>query len=235
MRDRVFDFIKVIDDGRPSSGLQIVCAECGETSLFKQAGERRRPPTAASQYFRNHGWAVAKTRSGDLCPACIEAKRKVVKMSDHKRPEQPEQQRSMSRDDGRVLSRAIEDHWDETGVCYQPGWSDVRMAEEMGTPLEWVKAIRERDFGGVGEDPGLLAFMAEQASIRVALTDLTSQLEQTTKALAASAAWAREALARMDEDERKLDGYRKAHNRLFERVTKLGEAADALHLPRKAG
>lgn len=232
MRDRVFDFVKVIKDGLPSSGLQIECINCRSTMLFRQAGDRRRPPVAATQYFRNHGWAVGKTRTSDLCPACIEGKGKVVKMSDHKKP--AEQERSMSREDGRLLSRAIEDHWDEASKLYQPGWSDVRMAEENGTPVEWVKAIRERDFGGVGEDPGLTAFLAEQASIRVALTDLTGQLEQMTKALGASTIWSQDVLAQIENDRRKLDGYRNAHNRLFDKVTKLTEAAEAL-TPRKAG
>ena len=125
-------------------------------------------------FFEKRGWEVGRTPSGDRCPQCVARKagkpvpqpeRKVVHMSDHKKPppeERPaDEPRIMTREDGRLISRAIEDHWDkEDKERYQPGWSDRKIAEDYGCPVEWVQAIRERDFGGVGEDPDVHEFIA---------------------------------------------------------------------------
>jgi hypothetical protein len=208
--------------GRLTFQAQIICVGCGRTFHHLKRGM-----IESADYFKRKGWEVGNNADHDRCPDCADAKGKVVKMADHKKPEpvaEEAQQRTLTREDGRLLSRAIEDHWDDAHKVYRTGWSDVKLATSMGAPVDWVKAIRERDFGGTGEDPGLMAFLAEQVSIRMDLRDLHGQLE-------ASTLLHNGLLEELADLGRKIEAYRKSHGRLFDKVTRLDEQAQKLDLP----
>lgn len=216
-------------DGRASWQAQITCASCGMTYHHARGGALN-----SEDYFRRKGWEVGKTLSKCFCPLCIEARRKVVKMSDHVKPPavEPAEQRSISREDGRLLSRAIEDHWDEASKHYTPGWSDVKLAAEMGVPIDWVKMIRERDFGGVGDDPGVERLIAELAPLKTELSDLQALGEELTTTAAAFESTHIEHAKKM---ALRLESYREKHNALATKVHKLGEIAAQLRPFDKAG
>lgn len=200
---------------------QITCSSCSSTALHL-----RRGTLDDANFFTQKGWDVGNNGAHDFCPNCIAAaKGKVIKMADHKTTAEPVLA-TLSREDGRLLSRAIEDRWDEAHKTYTTGWSDAKLGEEMGVPVDWVKTIRERDFGGTGEDPGMMAFMTEQVSIRVGMGDLARQLE-------ASSALHNGITEEIADLGRKLDGYKRAHGRMFEQVQKLDDLAK--HLDKMTG
>lgn len=198
----------------------------------------------SGDYFRNKGWQVGQSPSGDLCPTCVEAaaqaKRKVVKMADHpKGPkivhEEAAAERVMSKEEGRILIFTIADHWDDQRKRYQQGWSDVRIGNESGVPAAWVTTIRERDFGGTGIDPGFEIFLEDMVAIKAEMSSLGGLLTQATEVYKNGSllhSGLQEALVqegkRLDEITRQLDGYKNAHGRLFAKVTKLSETAEAL-------
>lgn len=199
----------------------IICAGCGARDY--QRGRKGKMDDA--DLFRVRGWEVGESAAHDFCPSCVKARKVVVKMEDHVKKYEATANGTASkteedeRKDARILSRLIEDHWDEGGARYLPGYSDMRLAQEVSRPVEWVKAIRERDFGGVGEDPQLTDFLAATISITEELAGLHGHME----GLAASVS---ELTSQHDKVQRLLEKYRDGHNALAAKTKRLSEVAD---------
>ena len=236
-RRRAFPVARVTDgDGKSAFGARITCGECGDYSDHPGRGD-----IDNEVYFERHGWFVGKNEKRDRCPRC---RRKAVRNSPAKvvshqsdapnfaypkvedmteaKQAQPSREvsREMSREDGRLLSRAIEDHWEDTSACYKLGWSDQRIAADMSVSVDWVKTIRERDFGGSGDEPGLAAFIAEQVVIKREIGELSTLLNMNEKDLQSGTMF-------QHELARKMEGYRNGHRRLLERIEKMdGIAAE---------
>lgn len=47
----------------------------------------------------------------------------------------------------RLIYQALEEYYDDSKKAYRPGHSDERIAKEVGAAVEFVKSIRETDFG----------------------------------------------------------------------------------------
>lgn len=228
-KHREFQMIPLRDPvtGVTRKAYRIICADCGAIE------QRQRSNAPADDMFRKQGWEVGNNERHDRCPACV--KGKVIVMADHKKDEpakvvlkavQP-QPKEMSREDGRLISRSIEDHWDETNACYQMGWSDRKLADDLSVPLDWVKDIRERDFGGTGDDPTVIQFIAAQIEIKSEMAALSTLVEMASKDMKTTTAYHTELTS-------KLDGYLRGHRRLLERVESLEQIASTVQA-RKAG
>src|SRR5688572_29361691 len=218
--------LKDTNTGVTTKAYRIICAECGAVE------QRRRTNAAADDLFRKQGWEVGNNEKHDRCPACV--KGKVIVMANHKKDEPAKvvlkavpQAKEMSREDGRLISRSIEDHWDETNACYQMGWSDKKLADDLSVPLDWVKEIRERDFGGIGDDPTIIQFIAAQIEIKSEMAALSTLVEMASKDMKTTTSYHTELTS-------KLDGYLRGHRRLLDRVESLEQIASGLQ-PRKAG
>lgn len=101
-----------------------------------------------------------------------------------------------------IIINAIQDHHD--GDRYSAGWSDRKLAANLGVPWAWVKDIRESalQFNG-GHDGALDDFMAEARPVldeaKALLAEVARQ-QTSTKALAERLGRI-EALARRIETE----------------------------------
>ena len=233
-RRREFPVARHTDgEGKSTFAARITCGSCGAYSDNSGRGN-----IDNEVFFERHGWLVAKSADRDRCPACrrnaargrAQAFGEVVKrvdeimskIADAKQGEaSPEKSREMSREDGRLLSRAIEDHWQESSSSYALGWSDQKIAADMSVPVEWVKTIRERDFGGSGDEPGLALFLAEQVAVRREIGELTTVLGMNEKDLQSGTMF-------QHELARKMEGYRNGHRRLLERIEKMDAIAAEL-------
>jgi hypothetical protein len=218
---RKFENISTMDeDGIRRTHPVIRCAACDRFELHRG----RKGKLEDADLFRAKGWETGDSASRDFCPNCVSA-RKVVKMEDHKKPAPAPAVATtvegISKEDGRILSRLIEDHWDDVHCRYMPTWSDLRLAEDCGKPIEHVRMIRERDFGGVGEDPLLTDFVAATVSITGDLDLLRADME----GLAASVSTL---TSQADKSRALLDKYRDSHNALAAKVKHLKDTADQL-------
>lgn len=223
--DRRYQMIPIKgEDGRMVKGHRIICAKCQRMQDIKRSNLR------PDEGFRKIGWFVGHNEQHDFCPVCIESEtkgKKVINMADHKptAAAQPTPAPAIPREDGRLISRSIEEHWNEPQACYQIDWSDVKLAEHLGVDVSWVKTIRERDFGGTGEDPNIQVFIASQIDIRRDIGALTTQIGMIEDKLKNTAAVQHEA-------ETTLNHYRNGHRRLLERVEQLNKIAETI-APRK--
>lgn len=218
------------EDGRTHIRPMIECVTCHARETAVRNGS-----VEDDELFRKKGWEVGKSSTFDVCPMCVKArgqKGTVVKMEDHvKKNGEAAPSPEMSKEDGRIISRLIEDRWDEAGGCYKPGWSDAKLAEEVGRPVEWIRQRRELDFGGTGEDPGIVDFLKAQVALSTDLAGLRSEMDQ----LAGSVSELASAHLKV---QRQLEKYRDGHNALATKATRLQEVAGKLTPPfpeRKAG
>lgn len=223
-RMRTFLMVRRRDGGgRLVKYAQIACIDCGEVGLHLKRGNQD-----SQRWFERHGWHVGNNAAHDRCAACTAfAKRKVIKMSDHK-PAPPPMAVVTTPDkpmlmpaDRRVISRSVEDHWNEANACYEMGWSDAKMADHLGVPVDWVKEVRTLDFGGSGDDPTVETFIATHVEIRKEMAALSTLINMATKDLSSSTMF-------HNELAKKLEGYRNGHRRLLDKVERLDQIVATL-------
>lgn len=189
---RSFPIVKREHGDQLVSQAQVTCSIC-----HRQHHHFRRGPVESEQYFRSKGWEIGSAAAKapvDLCPQCVEARRsrKVVQMSEHKKdPEKPAVPATapleMTKEDGRLISRIIEEHWDANLNCYHHGWSDQKLADDVGKAVEWVRTIRDRDFGGVGDDPDVHIFLEKVMALDNETTAEERRLDELSSSTTATA------------------------------------------------
>lgn len=72
--------------------------------------------------------------------------------------------RTMSRDDGRIIYEKLRDVYEVKS--YVVGWSDKRVADDLGVPRAWVENVRSQFFGEAGGNEQADAFLAQIAALR---------------------------------------------------------------------
>lgn len=152
---RSFDRSAIRVPGAPNvPGYSIRCCKCGameKVSSNTRAGTM--PPEGVAQKFRSKGWLVGNREGGDICPKCIDAAKKprAKKESNVVHLQAPvivaDPPREMKREDRRLIFSKIEDVYLDEKQGYSSGWSDKKVADDLGVPLAWVRSIREENFG----------------------------------------------------------------------------------------
>lgn len=103
------------------------------------------------------GWRIGKSATAHRCPKCFNsAKFAAIRRSEEKtvvkQTEQPlqvvqENARVMTREDRRIIFEKLNDVYIDGKVGYGRGWTDEKVANDLGVPRAWVKLLREENFG----------------------------------------------------------------------------------------
>jgi hypothetical protein len=191
-----------VRDAPGGRGYLITCSECGETDTVQPNGRAgTMPPQIIQQKFRQKGWNVGSTHRKDLCPECNGAKEvKAYTVDKNLRVEPKDIQRptnviqitkepavatpmQISRDDRRIiLAKLNEVYLDET-TGYRPGWSDNRVADDLGVMSTWVSQLRLENFGDLGVSALDAQIREEAAKIRDALQELELQVMEVLQTM----------------------------------------------------
>lgn len=139
---------------------RLACCKCGVTESINAAGSGGvLPDNVISKKFHQKGWETGSSRKHDLCSACVNRKKiKVVSMEPAVKAEVP---REMSREDRRVIFEKLNETYVDEASGYAPGWSDNRVAIDLGVPRAWVAKVRDEMFGPIGTNPDMTAFLKE--------------------------------------------------------------------------
>lgn len=162
----LFEVCTVPFCGRHQRGAKITCGHCGVihtivVNTWKGHSSNTEMETYyAAEKFRKDGWKVGKSAHQNRCPGCFSAikiaatrKRKETLMNTTSKvvpipTNGPiEEHRPMTRDERRIIFSKIDELYvgDKTG--YVEGWSDARIATDLGVPRAWVSSLREEYFG----------------------------------------------------------------------------------------
>lgn len=180
MSARAFPFDNIEREGQRFSAMRIECSKCGGTSHFVQTGNKRRPPEAAQQYFRNHGWIVGNGPRADVCPSCQPRKKPELKVVEAAEKPKADPPREMTRVDRRIINDKLDEVYGEDK--YVSPWTDAAVARDLGVPRVWVEQVREEFFGPAGSNEEFDEFLEKAAPIIAETKNLfraaQSQLEQ---------------------------------------------------------
>lgn len=99
--------------------------------------------------------------------------------------------RKPSPEENKIVSDKLEEVYTKNNGGYQPGWTDARVASDLGCPRAWVVAVREMFFGSVTTNP----------EIEIALTEVRKHIELGREFLVAFQNRATEVELQLKKDE----------------------------------
>jgi hypothetical protein len=163
---RQFNLTGLVVDGRTRAGYRVACHKCGHKDELVNTKPTGLPPEIIKQKFEQRGWEIANSGDRDVCPTCIaaakkpstaiaakmaeamEAKSNVVKI-DVAKPA-AEAPATMTREDRRIIFGKLNEVYLDEVRGYDNGWTDKRLADDLGVPQAWVRDLREENFGPEG-------------------------------------------------------------------------------------
>ena len=177
MSERAFPYENIDREGQRYSAMRIECSKCESKSYYVQTGTGRKPPIAAEQYFRRHGWRIGNGPRADVCPECQKRKPelKVVKMEQPQAPK-VEPPREMGREDRRIITDKLDEVYDDKAGSYKAPWTDAAVGRDLGVPRAWVSEVREQFFGPEGGNPEFDAFIEQAAPIIAEMKNMANSL-----------------------------------------------------------
>jgi hypothetical protein len=95
----------------------------------------------------------------------------------------PEPARTMTREDRRVIFAKLEEVYVSEKVGYGDGWSDGKVATDLGVPRAWVSAIRDENFGDEITSDLSRKTILEAKELVATIGKYRAVIENSTKAL----------------------------------------------------
>ena len=126
----------------------ISCSSCNESEII--SNQRYSVETARDilpKKFTDRGWVVGSRRSKHVCPLCRESKPPVVE-TEMAKPDIriiADKPRDASLDERRIINEKLLQVYGDRS--YTAGWSDEKVAADLGIPRAWVAQVREFSFG----------------------------------------------------------------------------------------
>jgi hypothetical protein len=173
---RLFDKTTInVPGARPQPAYLIECSKCGETEkVTTSTNGKTMAPEGIAAKFRNIGWIVGSRHSHDICPKCqTKRESRYAPFTIKKQAELPVSEvtatidapREMSKADRRVILAKIEDVYLDETSGYRSGWSDQKVADDLGVPRAWVKMLREENFGSEGANEEVVKLLGEAKEV----------------------------------------------------------------------
>lgn len=160
---------------------KIECSRCPRTEHYRKPREAGK--AVVIQHFEKMGWFIGHSPRKDLCPDCVAAKhpRKEPQLSVVK-PSAPapvmklvptqdntpiaDQPKEPTRDQRRLILMKLEGVYLDETTGYSPGWTDDIVARDLGCPVEWVRKLRDENFGPSGSNQEIDQFLAAVAVLQ---------------------------------------------------------------------
>jgi hypothetical protein len=178
--------------GRPQSWFVVHCGACPATERIHL--HVNMTPEAVKHKFRNRDWVIERHHAdGHRCPTC----RRAAQPAPTSKKETPVMANNVTalpagsaapgsaavRDatplEMRRIFALVEGHFDEAKGCYTGGYTDERVARELGLPRALITRVREESGLKIKGNPEVIALRADIDGLK----DLLSGLETRCAAL----------------------------------------------------
>lgn len=207
---------------------QIFCSECiNSAHMVVSARGGAFHSDLVARHFRRKGWHIGKDHRRDICPACQKDARESRKANltlvpaqepePMNKPYAPYNQpattptgentfpslvadppREMSKEDKRIVYGKINEVYLDEVRGYDSGWTDERIAKDLGVPRAWVSTVRDEMFGAAEGNGEVLRIRMEMEelkaqvvknleqadSLRAQATEMLAQISELRQALA---------------------------------------------------
>ena len=163
----------------------IKCRECGvEDTMGIKGGAALMAAAAISKKFAQRGWSIGSNQHWDICPVCIAKKKqekpalKIVAKNEQKAEfvVKPEPPRTMGREDRRIIFEKLNGVYLDEKRGYEAGWSDNKIAIDLGIPRAWVEQVRDEMFGPLNSNPEISDFLKAIKELQDFKTQISSLL-----------------------------------------------------------
>lgn len=202
-----FDRVSVPRGEKHCSAYVLTCRKCANKEHVFLGRHGGLPTQIVVRKFRKLGWQVGHNRSNDLCPAHAEKPREhqpnpkvqliknfgEMKMVQHAPRDVTanEAPNVMGREDKRLIFAKLHEVYLDESKGYSEGWTDKRVAEDLGVPRAWVEQVRNEVFGPLKENDEIRMLRDEITKaiekMRTQSTALLTAAEQEAKRLNSSA------------------------------------------------
>lgn len=176
--DEVFPIKSREDESKiRRSYTHIECSGCDNEASFVNATHGGKMGVEIiTRRFTRLGWYVGQVVGSHLCPTCNPKRqeRTILTLVPTKKVEEEEEcavaQREMTFADRRIINAKLEEVYENDLVGYRDGWTDVRVASDLGTDTSWVEQLRAANFGPAEGN-------AEVATLKRELAEMGKQLD----------------------------------------------------------
>lgn len=162
---------------------RVTCRQCGvSTAMPISNGNHLLPPPFIAKKLEQKGWTIGNNDQWDFCPAHDPKKKEKPALKlirQEVETQKPEEPRKMGREDRRIIFEKLNEVYLNEAVGYETGWSDHRVATDLGVPRKWVEQIRDENFGAIGTNPEMSEFLSEAEKL---ISEARSILSQCRKA-----------------------------------------------------
>jgi hypothetical protein len=229
------------DGGSRQGAYHITCSGCGATAEVANNQEGKSlPEEIVAKKFRQKGWDVGHRPQKDKCPACQSKRRKGMRYTvdknlrvDVKQPQRPiltivkkePAVATLSREDRRIILAKLNEAYQDESQGYRPGWSDQRVADDLGVAVEWVQLLREENFGDLPVSAQDKSFVEEGRRILEAIKAVAIEADEVRMRAASLLSQATEALDQVKALDKKMDDLLAQEELLAEQIAKVSHAA----------
>lgn len=193
MSQRQFNETFERQEGRHMKVARVTCGKCGvsRSQNIQLSGGGYIPPPQIKIKFEQAGWTIGKDGFRDMCPGCTAALKNKEKPALKIVPSAPAQPakpaptpsetppRTMGRDDRRIIFEKLNEVYLDERRGYDTGWSDQRVAADLGVPRKWVETIRVENFGDTAGNEEALQFLTDANALLHEARELAGRCEAT--------------------------------------------------------
>lgn len=151
------------------------------------------------------GWRIGKSATARRCPKCFSAakfaairrsgEKTVVNKIEQSLQVVQENAKVMTREDRRIIFEKLNDVYIDGKIGYGRGWTDEKVANDLGVPRAWAKLLREENFG---DEVGNEDIREQAAEAQAALAEIR-KLEPDMRRLLALADKVEKSLAEIQK------------------------------------
>lgn len=205
-------------------GIEVKCHKCGTTAQKPRGsnkGHSESDKVEARRHtaqFERDGWQIGTRPQEDRCPRCRSAEAKERTKFHH--PEtnamteplahHADAPKPMSPADGRIVFDKLAEVYDADHAGYVTGWTDQKVATDLGCPRAWVEQVRKSFYGPEGGNPEINAAVTEAKGFLTDARALADKFSSAKNRLAELITEAQKLNSRGELIERRLASVEKA-------------------------
>jgi hypothetical protein len=172
---------------------RIHCSTCDATN-DQSAGRAEyatTPVPVLEKTWRTRGWFVSKSDGHDICPTCSSTRRKrhsnpqtaeIIPMPQNASPAPVTvEPRALGFMDRRIILAKLQEVYVDEKAGYAAGWTDTKVAADLGVPAEWVSTLRQENFGDAGDNSEIRNHIEQIQEIERECRALLDVLRQTVR------------------------------------------------------
>lgn len=110
----------------------------------------------------------------------------------------------MTREKRRIILMKLEEAYIDEKRGYENGWSDNRVAQDLGVPRSWVTKLRDENFGPSGASEEMTDFLREAEMFLKGATEARDTARELQKEVAAMVAHAGNVSNKLEGDLHRL-------------------------------